>query len=743
MRISLWYKLSQLLFRTVRKSLKAELLYPLYLGVRFDNIGLCQGASTLGWIARASDLLVLPVPKNILIHKITGGECLMKTTRRFLIVLTALAWELSPAVAQDIFVNQSGYLPGQQKLAYFSQAVDSFYVLDSTNNDIVFRGKPSLLASNDPSTGLTTYAGDFSLLDHEGTYRIATGTADTSYAFHIAQDAFSDVFRKSVKGFYFQRCGTPLLSQYAGAYARSTCHTNDGVFHSTTGESGPKVTIGGWHDAGDYGKYVVNAGISVGTLLMAYEQFPSKFGTDNLSIPESGNSIPDLLDEVRYELEWLLEMQDSADGGVCFKVTAANFAGFIMPASDGSTRYIYQKSTTATGDLGAVMAMAARIYSAFDTSFASRCLTAATKAWKYLLDNPMIVPAGGFHNPSGTYTGEYGDGNDTDERLWAATELFITTGGDSYLNYFKDNYSLRGVIPGAMGWPNVQTLAQLDYAAAKRIGMDFAAKAKILSSLKNYCNTLVATASADGFHVTLNPSDYYWGSNSVALNNAVLLIMANKLSPTQSYYNTALDQLNYVLGCNMHDMTFVTGVGSKSPMHIHHRPSAADGIAAPIPGLISGGPDRGLDDSILQSHFTSSTPPAECYVDDQGSYASNEICLNWNAPLVFVAGYLNEMPATPVSERRVTLPSDFSLAQNYPNPFNPTTVIRYGVPSSGSVSLKIYDVLGRLVKTLVSGVKRPGNYEVQFNGSDLSTGVYFYRFVGGSHVITRKMLLLN
>lgn len=667
----------------------------------------------------------------------------MKPTTSFVFVVTAAMFGISTASAQNIYINQAGYLTDRQKLVYFSQSPDSFYVVDSANGGIVFREKASLLASDDPSTGLTTYVGDFSSFDKEGVYRIATDNADTSYAFHIAENVYADVFRKSLKGFYFQRCGTALLSRYAGAYARDACHLDDGVYHSTTGKSGTKVTTGGWHDAGDYGKYVVNAGISVGELLMAYEQFPLKFGTDDLNIPESGNSIPDLLDEVRYELNWLLEMQDTADGGVYFKVTPENFAGFIMPAADNSTRYIYQKSTTAAGDFAAVMAMASRIYQPFDSAFARVCLDAARRAWDYLERNPSIVPAGGFHNPSGTGTGQYGDAIDADERLWAATELYITTGSDSLHTYFRNHFSERGVIGDAMGWPNVQTLAQLEYASSNRTGMDNGVKEQIVSALKTYCDKLVTSSSEDGFHVTLRLSEYQWGSNGVALNNAILLIMANKLSPAQSYYSTALDQLSYVLGCNMHDMTFITGVGSKSPLHIHHRPSGADGVEEPVPGLIAGGPDGARDDAVLRAQYTSSTPPAECYVDDQGSYASNEICLNWNAPLVFVAGYFNEEPATPVTGRNVVPPSRFDVSQNYPNPFNPTTTINYTLPKVSSVTMRVYDILGREVALLARGTQPPGLHKVSFDGNGMSSGIYFCQLQAGPDVKNLKMMLLK
>ena len=190
-------------------------------------------------------------------------------------------------------------------------------------------------------------------------------------------------------------------------------------------------------------------------------------------------------------------------------------------------------------------------------------------------------------------------------------------------------------------------------------------------------------------------------------------------------------------------MTFVTGVGSVYPMHPHHRPSASDGIVEPIPGLMAGGPDKYLDDAVLQAKFTSSSPPAYCYVDDQNSYASNEIAINWNAPLVFVSGYFNESTVTSVKEKKTEVPLGFALAQNYPNPFNPSTIIIYQVPANSFVTLKLYDILGREVKTLVHQRQNAGSYTVTFFAAGLQTGVYFYRLQAGSVSQTRKMIVLK
>lgn len=657
----------------------------------------------------------------------------------------------SKITSAQVFINQAGYLPTLPKIFYTSGISDSFYVIESSTGAIKFRDELYFSVANDAATGLTLYAGDFSTLQTTGNFFIRISNGDSSHTFSISSNVYDDVYKKSLKGYYFQRCGTSLLQPHAGVYYHSACHPGDGFYHSSTGQSGFRLSTGGWHDAGDYGKYVVNSGITVGTLLLAYESFPEKFNQDNLNIPESGNGVPDILDEVRYELEWLLKIQNE-NGGVYFKITKEQFESFIMPQNDSGIRYIHVLSSTATGNFAAMMARAARLYHSIDTTFSNKCLNAASLAWSFLVSNPTIVPAGGFKNPTGTVTGEYGDTNDSDERLWAAAELYETTGLSVYDNYFITNYASGGIISGAMSWNKVKNLALLTYLNSAQTGASQTAKTQIKNSLVSYANTLLGRASTNGFGVTINPGEYNWGCNSDVLNKALLLIYTYEQTNNNSYYQIASMQLNYILGTNAHNISFITGVGANSVMHPHHRPSVADGVVNPVPGLIAGGPNQYLDDPVLQSHFNSSTPPALCYIDDVGSYASNEIAINWNAPLVFVSGYFNGEGLTSIEDQGFNLvPDKFELNQNYPNPFNPSTKIKFTIPSvvdakftsTTMTQLKVFDVLGNEVATLVNEYKPAGNYEVEFNAKNISSGVYFYTLSTQNYSETKSMVLLK
>jgi len=671
-----------------------------------------------------------------------------KPVRSFYIFSAALCIIIFSALnirSQSVFINQAGYKTDGFKFFYTDSDVASFVVCRTDNNDTVYQGNISIKIENDASTGLNISKGEFSDFNTEGNFYIKVSENLASDTFSVSEDVYEDVLYKSVKGFYFWRCGTALAEPYSGVYNHEICHTNDGIFHSTAGKTGNKITTGGWHDAGDYGKYIVNAGISAGTLLMAYELFPDLFSMDNLNIPESGNGIPDILDEVRFELDWMLKMQND-DGGVFHKVAALNFPGYIMPETDNAGRYIYQISSTATADFAAVMAKAYRAFRSFDSTFANACLNAAELSASYLQNHPDIVPAGGFRNPSDSQSGSYGDSYDKDERLWAYSELYISTSNQTYF----DGYSLllSEIVPfqNEMSWPNVAQMGNISYLFLADPG-DENLKSTLHNAIISYSNNLLPDIQNDGFNVSINPGEYNWGSNAVVLNRAIILILAHELTGNDEYLKAAQYQFNYILGTNAHNISFVTGVGLRYPMHIHHRPSAADNVAEPVPGYAAGGPNEYLSDDVLRRNFNSETPPALCFIDHLDSYASNEICLNWNAPLIFTAGYFNAKTYTVGVENgnQNSTPDRFILYQNYPNPFNPTTKIKYSIPASGNkiVQLKVYDVLGNLITSLIDDGQQNGTHEIIFNAANLSSGIYFYRLTAENFSSSRKMAVIK
>lgn len=538
----------------------------------------------------------------------------------------------------QIKVDQLGYLPVSAKLAFVTAAATHFEVKRALDDATVFKGELGP-AVQDPDTGDSLQIADFSKLREPGSYYLNVPGVGRSWTFSIRPDVFSHAYYLAMRAFYGQRCGTTvdLGSEFRG-YTHPACHLK-GEFHASSGKQGERDNIGGWHDAGDYGRYMVNSGITVGTLLWTWEIFGPKLKRIPLNIPESGNGTPDILNETRWNLEWMLKMQDD-DGGAWHKQTSEHFPGFVMPEDDhlpsvviGTGKEPY-KSTCATADLAAVAAIAARVYQPYDAKFAARSLEAARKAWLWTLKYPNVT----FTNPPGITTGEYGDDYCGDERLWAAAELWRTTGETEYNEYFVKQYpdfrgSLETMTPES--WKDVAVMGLWTYALGARKGSDPEVLADIRKRTALAAQAITERTRKNPYRVSLRTKDYVWGSNGVAANYAMELLVANALAPDPNFVATALDNLHYLFGRNTLSLSWVTQVGANPYRHPHHRPSGADKNPEPWPGLLSGGPNAGRQDDVLKK-LPEGLPPAKVYADDQSSYASNEVAINWQAALVFV-----------------------------------------------------------------------------------------------------------
>jgi len=538
----------------------------------------------------------------------------------------------------QIKVDQVGFLTGSTKLAMITAPAKTFAVKRSSDNTTVFEGELGAVVA-DADTGDSVEIADFSKVRDTGTYYLDVPGVGQSWTFSIRPDVFSRTYYLAMRAFYGQRCGTAVdLGPEFPGYNHPACHLK-GEFHASSGKQGERDNLGGWHDAGDYGRYVVNSGISTGTMLWTWEIFGPRLKGIKLNLPESGNGTPDILNEARWNLEWMLKMQDD-DGGVWHKQTSEHFPGFVMPEDDhlpseviGTGQQPY-KSTCATADLAAVAAIAARVYAPFDAKFAARNLDAARKAWAWAEKFPNVV----FKNPPGINTGEYGDGSCGDERLWAAAELWRTTRDKIYGEYVVKQYpDYRASLdrPAPEGWREVAAMGLWTYALGAAKGSDTAVLADIRKRTTLAAQAIVESTKKNPYRVSLGAKDYVWGSNGVAANYGMELLVANVLAPNPSFVEAAVDNLHYLLGRNTFSLSWVTQVGDHPYRHPHHRPSGADKNAEPWPGLLSGGPNAARQDDVLK-RLPAGLPPAKVYADDQGSYASNEICINWQAALVFL-----------------------------------------------------------------------------------------------------------
>ncbi|WP_111642251.1 glycoside hydrolase family 9 protein [Marinimicrobium alkaliphilum] len=547
-----------------------------------------------------------------------------------------------------IKVNQVGFLPEAQKLAVVPGGVevDAFEVVTADGETVVYTGELGSAATWAPAQESVRLA-DFSGLSDEGSYRIRVEGLDDSPAFTVAADAYAELSAASLKAFYLNRASIELLPEYAGDYARSEGHPDDEVLvhrsaASNSRPAGFQISAAkGWYDAGDFGKYVVNSGVSTYTLLAAYEHFPAYYAAQNLNIPESVNDVPDILDEARWNIEWMLAMQDE-DGGVYHKLTTLNFAGTLMPHQATATRYVIGKATSATLNFAAVMAQASRIWEAYDEDFAAEMLDAAVMAWGWAQENPEVR----FTNPvyedspgDNVFTGEYGGNDLASNRAWAAAELFITTGEDNYYNAV--NFANTQIWHPA--WPDSRASAWISLATHQEHLSEVADIELINSRITNLANDFLNMHNSSAYRVAMTNGDFYWGSNANVLNRAFIFIKAYRLTGNDDYLNAAQSHLDYILGRNATDYSFVTGFGSQTPMDIHHRVSAADDNEQPVPGLVAGGANpQNMDQDCGASRYPSSAP-AKAYLDDYCSYSTNEVAINWNAPLVYVTGALQAL----------------------------------------------------------------------------------------------------
>jgi endoglucanase len=538
-----------------------------------------------------------------------------------------------PANTDLILINQNAYQANASKIALIRVATSTGVALIDTTGKTVFTAEASDPKHWDLSGDAVAIA-DFSAFTQPGTYFLKVNDSIVSHPVVIADNAFEDVGKAAVRAFYYNRTAMPIDKEHGGVWARPAGHPDTVVYvhESAASAKRPAGTVLslplGWYDAGDYNKYVVNSGISTYTLLKALEDFPEYFATQNANIPESGNELPDLLDETLFNLRWVISMQDPNDGGVYHKLTEKNFEGFIMPHECKMERFVVAKATGATLNYAALLAKAIRVTEPWKQQLpglADTCLTRALSAWDWAVKNPENY----YQQPKDITTGGYGDNRVTDEFYWAACELYLTTGDKKFIPYIVKNYKNYGVPT----WGNPGTLGTLSLMKSKSDFPAEIANLNIKADFIGMVDSLLMTEQTAPYKVSL--SHFEWGSNSDVANQGMLKLIAGQVTGDRKYLQSAVNDADYILGRNATGYCFVTGFGSKKVMNIHHRPSAADGIVDPVPGFLSGGPNiivlNDCDSAVVRD-----TLPAKSFADVTCSYSTNEIAINWNAPLAYL-----------------------------------------------------------------------------------------------------------
>jgi len=585
-----------------------------------------------------------------------------------------------PEPTNGIRVNQEGYFPGLNKLATLvSDSTSAIpWQLVNSSGSVVAEGQ-STPKGLDRASGDSVHTIDFSSYTTEGTgYTLKAGTSE-SMPFDISTKIYSNLKYDAMKYFYLNRSGIPIEMPYADRQdlTRPAGHTNDVLKPDPEKWYKANYSLdinGGWYDAGDHGKYLVNGGISTWTMQNQYERAlltgdtsVAPFADNTMNIPESGNGYPDILDEARFNLKTLLNMQVPAGneyaGMAHHKAHDIRWTALaIRPDQDKMERFLQPPSTAATLNLAAIAAQGSRLWKQYDSAFAAKCLTVAETAWDAAVKHPEVY-ATMEQGPGG---GAYGDNYVLDDFYWAACELYVTTGDSKYYDYIKNSTHFLKMptelvggedngLTGCFDWANTAGLGTVTLALVpSKLATDEVATAK--ANIKAAADKFMSIAADQGYGAPIeekplfgndNIVGYPWGSNSFIINEAIVMSYAYDFSKEAKYLSGAAGCMDYIMGRNPNVQSYVTGYGDNPLENPHHRYWAYqvdNTFPKPAPGALSGGPNSGLNDPWVKGSgwLAGSRPGQKCFMDHIESWSTNEVTINWNTPLAWVTSYLDE-----------------------------------------------------------------------------------------------------
>ncbi|MEJ3746022.1 glycoside hydrolase family 9 protein [Actinomycetes bacterium KLBMP 9797] len=570
----------------------------------------------------------------------------------------AAAEPYEPDTGPRVRVNQVGYVPNGPKNATLVTDATAALPWQLTNaaGKVVARGK-STPRGVDASSGQNVHTITFSRYTKPGTGYTLVADGETSRPFDIGAGFWERLRADALKFYYTQRSGIEIRDDLRPGYGRPAGHV--GVAPNQGDTSVPcqpgvcDYTLdvsGGWYDAGDHGKYVVNGGISVYQLMSEYERSRerARLRDGTLALPESGNRVPDILDEARWEQEFLLSMQVPAGeplaGMAHHKIHDESWTGLpLLPHLDDRKRELHPPSTAATLNLAATAAQAARVFARYDKAFAARNLAAAKTAWAAAVANPDRLADPNDANGGGAYS----DADVSDEFYWAAAELYITTGAKEYRDFVlasphhtSDVWRERG-----FDWGSTAALGRLDLATLPNRLPD---RTRVRTSVLQGADKYLATIKAHPYGIPYAPSDnmYDWGSNNLIINNLAVIATAYDLTGRDKYRHGVLEGMDYILGRNALNMSYVTGYGEVASKNQHSRWYARQlnpDLPNPPVGTLSGGPNSSIQDPLAQQKLRGCVAQF-CYIDDIESWSTNELTINWNAPLAWISAFIADLP---------------------------------------------------------------------------------------------------
>ena len=597
--------------------------------------------------------------------------------KRFVLPLLALA-AIGATDAPGPHLNQIGFRPDTAKRAILAH--DGMQPLPwrllNESGAMVAEGLTTPFGP-DAASGDTVHQIDFGRFAAPGRYRLQVD-GRTSPVFTIDAGIYAPLACAALNFFYQQRAGVPIEARFAGGpqWARAAGHTKEVVTCFKGADLAGTVwpgcpyrldVTGGWYDAGDQGKYVVNGGIALWMLQNLYEVDAASppFPDGAAALPEAGNRINDLLDETAWEMRFLLAMQVpdgqtlalpvgrqagrvkqltpvDAGGMAHHKIADRNWTALpTAPADDHEERLLYPPSTAATLNLAATAAQCARIWRGIDDAFARRCLVAAGKAYRAARRNPDIYAAQDFNGSGG-----YGDGELSDELYWATAELYAATGMPELAEALHAMPLHAEPLTAEPSWGSTAALGTITLATAT--GVAPAERAAARAKLVALADRFLAEEARSGYHIPFADTAYHWGSNSGILGRGMILALAARFTGQARYRDAAVDTMDYVLGRNPLDQSYVSGFGWKPMKNPHHRFWAHQMDArmpGPPPGVLSGGANSTVFPEPASAPMKGHCVGQRCWIDDARAYAHNEVAINWNAPLVWLASDLTRPPA--------------------------------------------------------------------------------------------------
>jgi endoglucanase len=536
-----------------------------------------------------------------------------------LIILAIIALAMSCSIqpkntgSGKILLNSLGFATNGSKIATIVGDSGAFIIRDAATRNEVFADKTGKRIVQ-ADVNQTAFIADFTAFNKTGYYYLETSNGSKSIHFMIDDNVYDSAFYTSMRGFYLWRCGTSVDGIHQGnTFHQEACHLEDGWLSYTEFGDKQKDGTGGWHDAGDYGKYVVNAGVTMGQLFMAWDNFQPKLEAFKLDIPNTSEAYPDYLKEMKYETDWLLKMQYADNSGrVHHKLTRLNFEPFVLANLDLEKRYFTEWGSSATACFTAIMAQAARYFKPYDEAYAQTCLDAAKNSYNFLAKHPE------FKNwqQKEFHTGGY-QCDDNGPRIWAAAELWETTGDVIYLNDFEKRMKEdNATLDLNWDWGNVKNMGVFAYLLSKKEGKGNDLSNLLIKNAIAVADSIVESTENDIYGRSFNK--YYWGCNGTVARLSSNLYVAYKLTGDVKYKKAGEQIVAHIFGRNFYGRSFVTGLGIDPAMNPHDRRSGGDSIVAPWPGYLVGGGHTATD-----------------WIDKQESYSHNEIAINWQAALVY------------------------------------------------------------------------------------------------------------